>query len=263
MLSDQTDAAFADMAAVLALRADDDEGARLALRHIFALAALSGHQYAAARVKSPRGVPSMVLNQTTPERVVGEAQVDRLAKLLGMTPGLFDQIDKKHRAIVMADALEEALRSIRIHRGDNAVAAARTAARTNIMATLNDAAMDEFERQHEDVPALRIVEIRDKRTRGNPGGLYPHQGYHFQMHGFIALINDPVWRIVRPPNGWNCRATIAPVLMSELQRIGATTTKNGVVRPNRAALRTLQKRKWDLIEQGKYPDKDFAGVRTV
>ncbi len=38
---------------------------------------------------------------------------------------------------------------------------------------------------------------------------------HRVIHGFAALADDPVWLKIYPPNGFNCRCAVVPLLASE------------------------------------------------
>ena len=38
---------------------------------------------------------------------------------------------------------------------------------------------------------------------------------HRVLHGFAARADDPVWRKIYPPNGFNCRCSVVPLLSSE------------------------------------------------
>ena len=38
---------------------------------------------------------------------------------------------------------------------------------------------------------------------------------HRVLHLFTARAEDPVWRKIYPPNGFNCRCSVVPILPSE------------------------------------------------
>ena len=38
---------------------------------------------------------------------------------------------------------------------------------------------------------------------------------HRVLQGFTARADDPVWNKIYPPNGFNCRCTVVPILASE------------------------------------------------
>lgn len=61
---------------------------------------------------------------------------------------------------------------------------------------------------------LQYVTMDDPRVRSN----------HLQMHGVIRPVNDPVWRIWWPPNGYNCRCKIAIITRTDADRRGIQPT---------------------------------------
>lgn len=110
----------------------------------------------------------------------------------------------------------------------------------------------------------RLNEIRDRRTRGNPAGLYPFPkfGPHFQMDGFMAPVSDPIWTIIWPPNGFNCRANVSPITWATAQRMGLAT--EGRLRLDVLEQRTGAQRAF--VESGQYPDEGFRtgpGMRAA
>ena len=50
---------------------------------------------------------------------------------------------------------------------------------------------------------------------------------HAAFHKFTALADDPVWRKLYPPNGFNCRCSVVPILASEAP---ADASEGGVLR---------------------------------
>lgn len=102
----------------------------------------------------------------------------------------------------------------------------------------------------------RLDEIQDRRTRGNPRGLYPEAGPHFQMDGFIAPPNATVWKVIWPPNGFNCRATVTLIPWSIARRMGLATKDNEL---DLAAIDRRNGVKASLIASGEYPDQGFSG----
>lgn len=139
-------------------------------------------------------------------------------------------------------------KNISLHRSEMIV-------RTNLLSAINKSQMDNV---NNEVVLIRLDEIRDKRTRGNPSGLYPNTNKnmhpHWQMDGFIETPNNPVWKTITPPNGYNCRATLNFIGFDEAYELGLIN-KNHIV--NQAILNKLNKNKWSYISSGVYPDKGF------
>lgn len=56
----------------------------------------------------------------------------------------------------------------------------------------------------------RYVATRDADVRDN----------HIASHNFVAHFDDPVWEVLSPPQGFNCRCALELTLTDELQRRG-------------------------------------------
>ncbi len=128
--------------------------------------------------------------------------------------------------------------------------------RTNLMSALNAGRREQLSSPEISpaVPLLMLVEILDRRTRGNPGGLYPDAPPHWQMNGFIERANHLVWERITPPNGFNCRGRVAAVPWMEAQRMGLAT-KDRQLKPE--ALTRHNGKRWEFINRGMYPDPGF------
>jgi SPP1 gp7 family putative phage head morphogenesis protein len=55
------------------------------------------------------------------------------------------------------------------------------------------------------LPFWRYRTMEDERVRPN----------HAALDGFVARADDPVWSYIYPPNGFNCRCSVDPLLRSE------------------------------------------------
>lgn len=60
------------------------------------------------------------------------------------------------------------------------------------------------------LPFAMYVTMKDERTRKT----------HAAMNGFVATANDPIWRIIRPPCGYNCRCTLRLISLAEARQYG-------------------------------------------
>lgn len=89
---------------------------------------------------------------------------------------------------------------------------ARMAFRTN----LNEAASKGRLRQAQDpdvkavIPAMRFTAVGDADTRSN----------HNAADGVILSVDNPAWRFMRPPLGYNCRCQLDFISRPELRRMG-------------------------------------------
>ena len=80
-----------------------------------------------------------------------------------------------------------------------------TIVRTNISEAYNQGRKAEFVAMGDDVPAYQYSAILDSRTRDD----------HAAMDLKIYLKDDPIWDRWTPPNGFNCRCILVPVLKEE------------------------------------------------
>jgi SPP1 gp7 family putative phage head morphogenesis protein len=98
---------------------------------------------------------------------------------------------------------------------------ARMAFRTN----LNDAVSQGRLRQARDpdikvaIPALRYTAVGDGDTRSN----------HNAADGVILAVDNPTWRNMRPPFGYNCRCQLDNMSRPELRRMGRLDAAGKVI----------------------------------
>lgn len=145
-----------------------------------------------------------------------------------------------------------------LDRDDGAALLSRTLeteTRTAMMSGFNRGGRAETLRHQDVLPITVLDEIQDRRTRGNPRGLYPDAGMHYQMDGFMAATDDPVWDRITPPNGYNCRATTRGVSRAKAKQNKHLRDDGSV---DREALRRRFARQWRIIESGQYPDPGFG-----
>lgn len=129
-----------------------------------------------------------------------------------------------------------------------------TVYRTNISTANNAGRFKQLQELDEFIALYRLNEIQDLNTRGNPAGLYPDAGPHFQMNGFLAATNDIVWEVIWPPNGFNCRATPSPISWTTARRMGLADENNNL---DFEAIAARNGPRRGFIERGEYPDEGF------
>ena len=144
---------------------------------------------------------------------------------------------------------------------DTAKSRTDTLARTLTMEAFNAGSYQQMTRAGI-YEAYRLFEIHDRRTRGNPNpnALYPDTGPHWQMDGFIAAVDDPIWRRIWPPNGYNCRATVVGLTKQECQGLGFWIEDKANPRGGMLDRRKLQQafaKQRAFVESGQYPDPGF------
>ena len=129
-----------------------------------------------------------------------------------------------------------------------------TVYRTNVMSALNRGTQEQLREPavRGAVALLELNEIRDRRTRGAPGGRY--KGFHWQMDGFVETPDHPVWNVITPPNGYQCRATVSPMTWLQARRRGFADEHKAL---NREAIDRHNGEKWAILRSGRYPDAGF------
>jgi SPP1 gp7 family putative phage head morphogenesis protein len=116
---------------------------------------------------------------------------------------------------------------------------AETVFRTNVTTAYNAGTFREVSDPdvYAIMPALRYDAIHDGHARPN----------HLAFDGMVADVHDPIWLKASPPNGYNCRCSLAHLARAQVQRMGLIT-KAGHVR--RA-----------VVPAGAYRDPGFVGGR--
>lgn len=128
--------------------------------------------------------------------------------------------------------------------------------RTALMDAFNAGSYQRMQESKAVIPVYMLSEIKDRRTRGNPQGLYPDAGPHYQMDGFCAPADDPIWGVVWPPNGYNCRADVIALTWPECHKRG-WITQDGQLDRQKIHNQFVKQRRY--VEAHEYPDKGFAG----
>ncbi len=153
-------------------------------------------------------------------------------------------------AATIRDDLGEALTTARLE----------TVYRTNVVQALSDGRDAQLRDPGiKNATALWMLnEVQDTRTRGNPAGLYPDAGPHFQMDGFIEDPGHSVWRQIGwpGPGGFQCRRSVSPIGWPTAIRNGWANEDRTL---NKSAIDAHNGRRWDFINSGQYPDDGFGG----
>lgn len=71
----------------------------------------------------------------------------------------------------------------------------------------------------QDRPWWRYVAVMDSRTRPQ----------HAALNGRVWRFDDPIWKIIYPPNGWGCRCRIAALSDADLVRMGLTPERGSII----------------------------------
>lgn len=82
--------------------------------------------------------------------------------------------------------------------------------RTNLQSAYMAGRWQQFAAEADEAPYVQYVAIMDGRTR--PG--------HARFNGKVFRFDDPAWKVIAPPNGFNCRCRIRNLDAGELKQRG-------------------------------------------
>lgn len=134
-----------------------------------------------------------------------------------------------------AAGLQRAIERVAGDTADWSMAYARTVFRTNV----NTAVTAGRFRQAQDpdvravVPAFRFDAVGDADSRDN----------HVAADGMILRVDNPEWRRIAPPLGYNCRCQVTLMTVPQLRRMGRMTPQGEVIE--------------DRVPAGAFPDQGF------
>ncbi|VFR54495.1 Phage (Mu-like) virion morphogenesis protein [plant metagenome] len=86
----------------------------------------------------------------------------------------------------------------------------RTIYQTNVQTAYMAGRYKRYLADVEHRPYWRYIAILDGRTR--PA--------HRALHGKVFRWDDPIWKVIWPPNGWGCRCRVQALSEAEFQRLG-------------------------------------------
>jgi len=184
-----------------------------------------------------------------------EAQEPRLAKsaeevkrlyskdrVFALTYSVDKKVTERVKQVVMRSLGEKSVGPVREVNlisalGDWTTWYADTVLRTNATNVYALGRMEEMkdERIRAVLPVLMFVSILDGDTRPN----------HRAAHGLVAGPDDPVWKRLRPPLGFNCRCRLDTLTIEEARQIGAVDAGGVPVKAR--------------VPYGAHPDPGFKG----
>lgn len=92
----------------------------------------------------------------------------------------------------------------------------QTIFRTNMQTAYAAGRWKAFDENKADRPYLQYVAVGDSRTR--PA--------HLRLNGKVFPIDSPVWRVIAPPNGFNCRCRLRALTVADLAARGLAVEEN-------------------------------------
>jgi SPP1 gp7 family putative phage head morphogenesis protein len=87
--------------------------------------------------------------------------------------------------------------------------------RTNIFSAYAAGRYESMLANSEDRPYWRYVAVMDRKTRPS----------HAALHNMVFRFDDPIWEILFPPNGYNCRCRVEALTAEEVRARGYTIHK--------------------------------------
>jgi SPP1 gp7 family putative phage head morphogenesis protein len=109
-------------------------------------------------------------------------------------------------------------------------------------------------------PYLQYVAVMDGRTRPS----------HARLNGKVFPIDSPVWRVIGPPNGFNCRCTVRALSDRDLERRGLRVEPDAQIVQRQVPVRGLLDQRTGeidpqkLIQRGvSVPDPAYPGRRMT
>lgn len=90
---------------------------------------------------------------------------------------------------------------------------------------------------------------------------------HEALDKFTALISDPIWRTIYPPNDWNCRCWVIPGLS---ENVGAITLDKPYIKSkiplqfqkNVGTAKVIYKDGFPYFKQGNFEEKEMQAVKN-
>lgn len=136
----------------------------------------------------------------------------------------------------------------------------QTIFRTNLQTAYAAGRWQRFSDNAADRPFLQYVAVMDGRTR--PG--------HARLNGKVFPIDSPVWKVIAPPNGFNCRCAVRALSKSDLEDRGLKVESDARIDEREVSSqpftdkRTGEVDPHKLIQRGvSVPDPAYPGKRMT
>lgn len=136
----------------------------------------------------------------------------------------------------------------------------QTIFRTNTQTAYAAGRWQRFSENSEARPYLQYVAVMDGRTR--PA--------HARLNGKVFRFDSPVWQVIGPPNGYNCRCAVRALSERDLQRRGLRVEPDALIVERSLPIRGLIDQRTGEIEPQKLiqrgvsvPDPAYPGKRMT
>lgn len=130
--------------------------------------------------------------------------------------------------------------------------------RTNLQSAYMAGRWQQFQAEAAEAPYIQYIAVMDGRTRPS----------HSRFNGKVFRIDDPIWKVIAPPNGFNCRCRIRNMDARDLAKRGLKVeTGSRVEYLQHEPLADKRSGKWDgdtAIQRGiSIPDSARPGQRIT
>ncbi len=167
--------------------------------------------------------------------IVGEARVDLIAEVFN---GITEGIKQGKASAITAKQIAETLAKKGWYYGDRggalqvtglddkaqkqalrgSVRRIKIIARQNMQSAYMAGRWQRFNDNRDNRPFIQYVAVRDASSR-------PH---HAAQHGRVYHIDDPIWDVMWPPNGFNCRCRVRALSQDDITERGLTISKGKI-----------------------------------
>lgn len=96
----------------------------------------------------------------------------------------------------------------------------KTIFQTNMQTAYMAARYRRFEENKNDRHYLAYIAVEDGKTRPT------HRKLYEQLRGKVIHIDDPIWEVIFPPNGFNCRCRTMAFSLAEVRRLRLQIVKS-------------------------------------
>lgn len=131
--------------------------------------------------------------------------------------------------------------------------------RTNLQSAYMAGRWKQFAAEAKEAPYVQYIAVMDGRTRPS----------HARFNGKVFRFDSPVWQVIAPPNGFNCRCRIRNLDAREMRKLGLKAEKDARIEyQQHDPLVDARTGKWDgdtAVQRGvSIPDARYeSGLQTL
>lgn len=231
-----------------------------------------------------RGAIDALMGRRPRLKTIADRQADKIDQRSFFVAGFFRRATtKKMKRLLKESLVRGKVDTKRFERRSSKFAGSAKATLENIFRTNIVTMRSAGKRAAFKDPALKgfivgfmLRATNDDRTRGKKGGIYVtkrskgrNPGAHWQMNGFIAAVDDPIWDKIWTPNGYQDRCQIIPITITRARRNGWLDVTGLKLNPElfpsylRGGGGPRVKGLPPVFVKGLFPDKGFKSAPTI